>query len=119
MANYIDGFAVPIPRSQLEEYRRVVEAVAEIWKEHGALDYREYLGDDMTLEGTGSFVNMLGAGKDEVISFGWVAFESREARDKANKKVAADPRIEALMGGSATGFEPVRMAYAGFAAFVP
>ena len=118
MAEYIDGFAVPIPREHVESYRRVVEAVAEIWKEHGALDYREFLGDDMALEGTGSFVSMLGARDDEVVSFGWVAFESREARDRVNEKVASDPRMEALMGDTETGFDPGRMAYAGFKAFV-
>ena len=118
MADYIDGFAVPIPLEHLDEYRQVVEAVAKIWKEHGALDYREYLGDDMALEGTGSFVSLLGASDNEVISFGWVAFESREARDAVNEKVASDPRMQELMGASDTGFDPMRMAYAGFRVFV-
>ena len=62
MSHYIDGFVLPIPRDRLDEYKRVVEAVAEVWKEHGALDYREYVGDDLVLEGTRSFTDFAAAG---------------------------------------------------------
>lgn len=114
MAHYIDGFVLPIPRDCLDEYKRVVEAVAEIWKEHGALDYREYVGDDLILEGTRSFTDLVAASGDEAVVFGWVEFESRAARDLANEKVAADPRMVDLMNSSNTGFDAERMAYAGF-----
>ncbi len=118
MADYIDGFVLPIPRDRLDAYRRVVEAVAKIWKEHGALDYREYVGDDLMLEGTRSFTDLVSATDDEVIVFGWVTFESREARDLANEKVAADPRMAELVDASKTGFDAERMAYGGFRSFV-
>ena len=114
MADYIDGFTLPIPRDGLDEYKRVVEAVAEIWKEHGALDYREFVGDDMNLEGTLPFPDLLGTSDDEVVIFGWVVFDSREARDQVNEKVAADPRMAALVDSSETGFNAERMAYGGF-----
>jgi len=118
MAHYIDGFVLPIPRDCLDEYQRVVEAVAEIWKEHGALDYREYVGDDLNLEGTRSFTDLIVASDGEAIVFGWVEFESRAARDLANERVAADPRMADLMNSSNTGFDAERMAYAGFQPFV-
>ena len=118
MAQYIDGFVLPISRDRLDEYKRLVEATADIWKEHGALDYREYVGDDMMLEGTQSFTDLAAAGEDEVIVFGWVEFESREARDLANKKVAADPRVADLMSSSDSGFDAKRMAYGGFHSLV-
>ena len=114
MAQYIDGFALPIPLDQLDEYKRVVPAVAEIWKEHGALEYRETVGDDLKLEGTRSFIDALGADGEEAIVFGWVVFESRAARDLANKKVAADPRMVELIDPSKIGFDANRMAYGGF-----
>ena len=114
MAHYIDGFVLPVPRDRLDEYQRVVEAVAEIWKEHGALDYREYVGDDLILEGTRSFTDLVAATGDETIVFGWVVFDSREARDMANEKVAADPRMGGLINSSNTGFDAKRMAYGGF-----
>jgi uncharacterized protein YbaA (DUF1428 family) len=119
MAHYIDGFVLPIHRGRLDDYKHLVEAAARIWKEHGALDYREYVGDDMTLEGTRSFPELVGASEDEVIIFGWVVFESREARDLANKKVAADERMLDLMDLSNSGFDAGRMGYGGFRLLVP
>ena len=118
MSNYIDGFVLPIPRSSLDEYQRLVEAIAEIWKEHGALDYREYVGDDLVLEGTRSFTDLVAASDADAIVFGWVVFASREARDAANAKVAADPRMADLMSSADSGFDASRMAYAGFRSFV-
>ncbi len=118
MAHYIDGFVLPVPRDRLDNYRRLVGAVAEIWKEHGALDYREYVGDDLTLEGTRSFTDLLAATEDEAIVFGWVVFESRGARDLANEKVAADPRMADLIRTSESGFDSQRMAYGGFSSFI-
>ena len=114
MADYIDGFVLPVSRDRLDDYKRLVEAVADIWKEHGALDYCEYVGDDLTLEGTRSFTDLVAATEEEAIVFGWVVFESREARDLANEKVAADPRMAALIESSNSGFDAKRMAYGGF-----
>ena len=114
MAHYIDGFVLPIPRARLEEYQRQAAMVADIWKEHGALDYREYVGDDMHLEGTASFIDLVRAADDEVIVYGWVMFESREARDRANEKVATDPRVADVIDPATSGFDAGRMAYAGF-----
>ncbi len=122
MAHYIDGFVLPVPRDRLNEYKRVVEAVAEIWKEHGALDYWEYVGDDLNLQGTRSFTDLVAATEDETIVFGWVVFDSREARDLANEKVAADPRmadlIDPLIDPSNPVFDAKRMAYGGFQSLV-
>jgi len=118
MAHYIDGFFLPISRDRLDEYKRLVEAVADIWMEHGALDYREYVGDDLILEGTRSFTDLAGATEDEAIVFGWVEFDTREARDLANEKVAADPRMVDLINSSTAGFDAQRMAYGGFQLFV-
>lgn len=118
MTNYIDGFVLPVPRNHLNEYSRVAETVAEIWKEHGALAYFEYVGEDLKLEGTRSFPEFVGAKEDETIVFGWVVFKSREARDLVNELVAADPRmtdlIEPLTDPSRMVFDAKRMVYGGF-----
>jgi uncharacterized protein YbaA (DUF1428 family) len=118
MAHYIDGFVFPVPRDRLCEYKRVAEAAAKIWMEHGALDYREYVADDLKLEGTRSFADLVIATENDNIVFGWVVFDSREARDLANEKVAADPRMADLMESSNSGFDAKRMAYGGFASLV-
>lgn len=118
MKNYIDGFVLPIPKVHLETYRQVAEQVAEIWKEYGALAYFEYVGEDLSLEGTRAFPEFLGATEDEAIIFGWVVFESREARDLANTKVPEDPRMTALVAPlvdpSKMIFDANKMVYGGF-----
>lgn len=122
MTHYIDGFVLPVPRDQLNVYKGVVEKVAAIWKEHGALDYSEFVSDGTNLEGARSFSKFAGAKDDETIVFGWVVFESREARDLANERVAADPRmtdlIKPLTHPSRPVFEAERMAYGGFQSLV-
>lgn len=122
MANYIDGFALPIPRNHLEEYRLAAESVAAIWKEHGALAYFEYVSEAPKLEGTRSFKEMVDAKEDEAVVFGWVVFESRDARDLANARVAADPRmtdlIDPLTNPARLVFDAKRMVYGGFDALV-
>lgn len=122
MANYIDAFTLPIPRAHLETYKAAATKVAEIWKEHGALSYSEYVGDDLNLEGTRSFTACLNANADEAIIFGWVAFESKAARDLANQRVMSDPRMEALVGPltdpSNIIFDARRMVFGGFEALV-
>ena len=118
MKNYIDGFVLPVPQNQLDEYKRVAEKVAEIWKEYGALAYFEYVGEDLKLEGTRSFPELVDAKEDEAIVFGWVVFESREARDLANERVPADPRMTDLVAPltdpSRLIFDANRMVYGGF-----
>lgn len=122
MQNYIDGFAFPIAHNHLEEYKKVAKQVAAIWKEHGALAYFEYIGEDLELEGTRSFPMTLAAQEDETIIFGWLAFESQDARNLANKKVATDPRmidlITPLTHPSRIIFDAKRMLYGGFQSFI-
>ena len=118
MTNYIDGFVLPIPRIHLEEYKKVAEQVAEIWKEYGAIAYYEFVGDDLHLEGTKSFIETVDAKEDEEIVFGWVVFPSKEIRDLANKKVPTDPRmielVAPLTNPNKLIFDGSRMVYGGF-----
>ncbi|TMU56616.1 DUF1428 domain-containing protein [Flagellimonas algicola] len=118
MTNYIDGFVFPIRSIYLEEYQNVAEKVAEIWKEFGATAYFEFVGDDMKLEGTKSFMEAVGTKEDEEIVFGWVVFPSKEVRDLANKKVPQDQRMADLVGPLVNPkkliFDASRMVYGGF-----
>ena len=118
MTNYIDGFVLPIPRIYLDEYKKVAEKVAEIWKEYGAIAYFEFIGDDMNLEGTKSFIEAVVANEEEDIVFGWVVFPSKKVRDLANKKVPTDPRMLELVAPLTNPekliFDARRMVYGGF-----
>ena len=118
MENYIDGFVLPVPRIYLNEYKSVAEKVAEIWKEYGALAYFEYVGEDLKLEGTRSFIELVDLKEDEIIVFGWVVFPSKEIRDRANKLVPTDSRmtklVEPLTNPKRLIFDAERMVYGGF-----
>jgi uncharacterized protein YbaA (DUF1428 family) len=118
MTNYIDGFVLPVPRIHLNEYKSVAEKVAEIWKEYGALAYFEYVGEDLKLEGTRSFIEVVDLKEDEVVVFGWVLFPSKETRDLANKQVPNDPRmielVTPLTESTKLIFDASRMVYGGF-----
>jgi len=122
MKNYIDGFVLPIPRIYLDEYKKVAEKVAEIWKEYGAIAYLEFVGDDLVLEGTRSFIETVDAKEDEEIVFGWVVFPSKKVRDLANKKVPIDQRmtelVEPLTNPEKLIFDANRMVYGGFKSLV-
>lgn len=95
-----------------------LKKVAEIWKEYGALAYFEYVGEDLTLEGTRSFIKTVDAKEDEAIVFGWVVFPSKETRDLANKQVPTDPRMTELLAPLIDPdrliFDATRMVYGGF-----
>ena len=122
MTNYIDGFVLPVPRNHLTEYKRVAETVAKIWKEHGALAYFEYVGEDLKLEGTRSFPELVDAKEDEAILFGWVVFPSKDIRDLANKQVPTDSRMAELVTPLTDPkrliFDASRMVYGGFQSLV-
>jgi uncharacterized protein YbaA (DUF1428 family) len=122
MKQYIDGFVLPVPQNHLNEYKSAAEKIAEIWKEYGALAYFEYVGEDLKLEGTRSFTEVVDLKEDEVIVFGWVLFPSKETRDLANKQVPNDPRMAELVAPLTDPkrliFDAERMVYGGFRSFV-
>jgi uncharacterized protein YbaA (DUF1428 family) len=115
---YIDGFVFPINQKHLDEYKKVSEKVAEIWREYGAISYFEFVGDDMYLDGTLSFNDILSIKEGEIIIFGWVVFPSKDVRDMANERVPKDPRMNELVAPLVNPqkliFDAGRMAYGGF-----
>jgi uncharacterized protein YbaA (DUF1428 family) len=114
MGRYVDGFVIPVSKDRIDDYRRVAEKAAVVWKEHGALDYWECVGDDLEGPEMVSFLRIAGANSDETVIFAWVVFESREHRDRANEKIMADPRIAEMMDRDKPIFDYKRMAYGGF-----
>ena len=117
MGRYVDGFVIPVRKDRIEDYRRIAEQAAPIWKEYGALDYWECVGDDLDVKDLVPFPQLAQAGPDETVVFAWVVFESREQRDLANAKIAADPRLGALVGDNPP-FDMQRIAYGGFKVLV-
>jgi uncharacterized protein YbaA (DUF1428 family) len=114
MTRYVDGFVLPLPKDRLADYEAIARKASAVWKEHGALEYSECVGDDLGTECSRSFTDMAGATGDEVVIFAWAVFASREARDAANAKIMADPRLADLMDPKQPLFDVMRMAHGGF-----
>jgi uncharacterized protein YbaA (DUF1428 family) len=119
MERYVDGFLIPIPKNKVNEYKEMAQNAGKIWKELGALEYYECLGDDLDIEEMLSFKKVSGASEDETVIFSWIIFESKEERDRINEKVMNDPRIKEMMeSGAEPPFDYRRMAYGGFKTLV-
>lgn len=114
--SYVDGYVLPIPKDKVEQYRAIAQMAGEVWKEHGAISYKECLGDDLTIESMKSFLNIAGASDTETVVFAYIVFHSREHRDEVNAKVMADSRLKCDTENMP--FDHTRMAYGGFKAIV-
>lgn len=116
--NYVDGFVVPVPTANLAAYRKIAQRAGKIWKEHGALDYVECVGDDVPLGKRTSFPQSVKLKADEVVVFSWIVYKSRAQRDRVNKLVMADPRLADMMTPKAMPFDTRRMFFGGFKVLV-
>jgi len=111
---YIDGFLLPLPKKNVEAYRRISQKAGKVWKEHGALEYRECVGDDLNTKMGVPFSKSARVKPGETVVFSWIVYKSRAHRDSVNKKVMKDPRIAAMMDDKSMPFDVKRMAYGGF-----
>ncbi len=110
---YVDGFVLPIPRKNLAAYRRMALKAGRLWQQHGALEYRECVGEDLVVKMGRSFPRQLKLKRGETVVFSWILYRSRAHRDKVNAKVMKDPWI-ASMGEKSMPFDMKRMLYGGF-----
>jgi uncharacterized protein YbaA (DUF1428 family) len=116
---YVDGFVFPIPKKNVAAYRRMATKAGHIWLEHGALEYRECIGDDLDPKGKGaSFPKRMRAKRGETVGFAWVVYRSRAQRDRVIRKVLADPRLAAMMDPKNSPFDFRKMLYGGFKVIV-
>jgi uncharacterized protein YbaA (DUF1428 family) len=115
---YVDGFVIPVPKKNLREYRRIAQKAGKIWKEHGALEYRECVGDDLKVKGMKSFLTQIRPKPGETVIFSWIVYKSRAQRDRVNAKVMKDPRLAPMMKEDAMPFDVKRMLYGGFKTIV-
>lgn len=115
--SYVDGFVVPVPKDKVEAYRQLATTAGQVWREHGALEYRECIADDVQVGELTSFPRSVQLKDDEVVVFAWITYESRQHRDVVNAKVMADPRI-AGMDTAGMPFDSKRMIWGGFRTLV-
>ena len=113
MPNYVDGFVLPIPKKNAAAYRKIASKAGKIWREHGALDFKECIADDVKVGKLTSFPRSVKLKPSETVVFSWITFKSRAHRDRVNAKVMKDKRI-AGMDPKDMPFDGKRMIYGGF-----
>ena len=118
MERYVDGFLLPMPVDKIGQYKEIAGKAGIVWKEYGALEYYECVGDDLETEDMVSFKKSAGAAEGETVVFSWIVYESKEHRDKVNAAVMNDPRIKEMMPPGSQPFDYTRMAFGGFKTLV-
>jgi uncharacterized protein YbaA (DUF1428 family) len=111
---YVDGYVIPVPKKNLQAYRRIAQRAGKVWRDHGALEYRECAGDDVNPKFGLPFPKMMKLKPGETVVFSWVVFKSKAHRDRVNANVMKDPRLAKMMDPKAMPFDHKRMAYGGF-----
>lgn len=115
---YVDGFVLAVPVKNLPAYRRLATKAGKIWREHGALEFRECAGDDINVKMTIPFSRLIKLKRGETAMFSWITFKSRKHRDSVNAKVMQDPRMAKMMQPKEMPFDMKRHAYGGFKVLV-
>jgi uncharacterized protein YbaA (DUF1428 family) len=116
--SYVDGFVLPVPKKNLQSYKKIAAKAGKIWREHGALEYRECAGDDLDVKFGLPFPKGVKVKKGETVFFSWIVYRSKADRNRVNAKVMKDPRMNALCGPDSMPFDVKRMLYGGFKVLV-
>ena len=117
--SYVDGFVIPVPKKNVDEYRRIAKLAAKVWKEYGALEVRECVAEDVKVGKLTSFPRAVIRRPGETVVFSWIVYKSRADRDRVNAKVMKDPRLKDMMSNpEKMPFDAKRMIYGGFEVIV-
>ena len=112
MAKYVDGFVLPVPKNKIAEYKKLATLASKVWRDHGALEYRECIGEDLNSKWGVPFPRAAKAKPNETIVFAWIVYKSKAHRDRVNAKVMKDPRMD--MDWKSMPFDAKRMQTGGF-----
>ena len=115
---YVDGYVLPVPKKNRAAYRRMASEAARVWRKHGALEFRECVGDDLKTIKVKSFPSVVKPKRGETVVFSWIVYESRGHRDKVNERVMKDPQMARMMKTKKMPFDSKRMIYGGFKVMV-
>jgi uncharacterized protein YbaA (DUF1428 family) len=117
MSRYVDAYVLPVPKDKLDDYRKMAELGAKIWKEHGALEYHECIADDVKPGKQTSFPQSVNLKPDEIVFFSYIVYKSREDRDRINALVMKDERLTGY-GPDNMPFDGMRMFWGGFKSWI-
>ena len=114
---YVDGFVLAVPKKSLKDYQKIARLGSKVWRDHGALDYRECVADDVPHGKRTSFPRSVKAKPNETVILAWITYKSRKHRDSVNKKAMKDKRL-ANFGPDKMPFDMRRMFWGGFKTIV-
>lgn len=117
MAQYVDGYVIPVPKNKIDDYKKLARKMGKFWIEHGAIEVRECVADDVPFGKVTSFPRAVERKRNETVVFAWVTYKSRAQRDKANKALMSDPRLKA-MAEEYSFLDGKRMIFGGFETLV-
>ena len=116
--SYVDGFVLPVPKKNLAAYKKLAQKASKLWREHGALEYRECIGEDLKVKFGIPFTRLAKTKPGETVVFAYITYKSRAHRDQVNAKVMKDPRIQTMCDPKKMPFDCKRMCYGGFKTIV-
>ena len=115
---YVDGFVVPLPRKNLKAYRRMAQKAGKVWRDHGALAFRECVADDVKMGKWTSFPRSVKLKRGETVVWSYIVYKSRAHRDRVMAKVMKDKRLAKMMDPKNMPFDGKRMFWGGFKVMV-
>ncbi len=111
---YVDGYVLPVPKTSPQAYRRLAQKAGKIWRDHGALEFRECVGEDLNVKMGAPFPRRIKLKPGETVIFSWIGFKSRAHRNGVNAKVMKDPRLARMFDPKNLPFDVKRMTHGGF-----
>jgi uncharacterized protein YbaA (DUF1428 family) len=111
---YVDGYLLPVPKKNLAAYKRMAQLASKVWRDHGALEYRECSGDDLQAKWGVPFGKLMKLKPGETVVLAWIVYKTKAERNRVNAKVMKDPRLNKMMDPKKMPFEPKRMVFGGF-----
>src|SRR5882672_7322969 len=115
---YVDGYVLPVPKKNLKTYASMARTASKVWRDHGAIDYKECAGEDLQVKFGVPFLRIMKAKPSETVVFSYIVFKSRKHRDQVNARVMKDPRLAKMMDPKNMPFDSKRMVYGGFKVLV-
>jgi uncharacterized protein YbaA (DUF1428 family) len=114
---YVDGFVLIVPTDKIDEYKKISKKAGKVWREHGALEYRECVGDDLDIPFGRPFPKLLKLKPNETAVFSWIVYKSKAQRNAVNAKAMNDERLTG-MDPKTMPFDMKKMSMGGFTVLV-
>ena len=114
--SYVDGFVIPVQKNKLKKYWPMARIGKKAWMKHGALDYKECVGNDLKNAWGAAFTKMMRLKPGETVVFSYIVFKSKAHRDSINKKVMKG--MADMCSPKDVPFDVKRMVYGGFKTIV-